>query len=161
MKNESDVLISVRPKYARQIFEGEKTVELRKRRPNIARGAKVWIYTTSPVAALQGYACLVRVISDKPSSIWANLGREAAISKSEFDAYFSGCDVAHALVLSGIRVLDHPLPLENIKRLVRGFHPPQFFCRLNGAATSMRLSRRTSHTPGVSLGKAGSALSRG
>ena len=160
MNNESDVLISIRQKYARQIFGGEKTVELRKRRPNIARGAKVWIYATSPVAALQGYANLDRVISDKPSSIWANLGRKAAISKSEFDAYFSGCDVAHALILSGIQVLDRPLPLEDMKKLVRGFHPPQFFCRLNGAATAMRLSRRASHTPGMTLGKGDSPLSQ-
>jgi predicted transcriptional regulator len=105
----------------------------------------VWIYATSPIAALQGYASLERVISDRPSTIWTNLGREAAISKDEYDTYFLGYDVAHALVLSGIHVLDHPLPLEEMKKLVRGFHPPQFFCRLNGAVSEMRLSRRSAH----------------
>jgi len=147
MNNKTDILISIKPKYAAHIFTGEKTVELRKRRPKIPSGARIWIYATAPIAALKGYANLDRVVTGTPSEIWKEFGSQTAVCKEEFDDYFAECGKAHALVLSEIRILEHPLLLERMEKMVQGFHPPQFFCRLNGAVTEMRLNSRKSQRP--------------
>ena len=145
MDDHADFLISVRPKYANCIFAGAKTVELRKRRPHILPGARIWIYATAPEAALKGYAFLDRVVTAKPSTIWERFKNRAGISKQEFDRYFATSVVAHALVLSKINILENPILLQEIKKIVRGFHPPQFFCRLNGAVSELRLNARKHH----------------
>ncbi len=54
MVSQDEILISLKPKHANEIFDGGKTVELRKRRPKIKPGTRVWIYATSPIAALWG-----------------------------------------------------------------------------------------------------------
>jgi predicted transcriptional regulator len=147
MNNNTDILISIRPKYASHIFSGEKTVELRRRKPKISPGARIWIYATAPIAAIKGYANLDRVVTATPEAIWREFGSQTAISKEEFDHYFAECSAAHALILSEIRILERPLVLEQMKKMVRGFHPPQFFCRLNGAVAEMRLNSRKYQRP--------------
>jgi predicted transcriptional regulator len=137
-----EILISLKPKHAANIFEGEKTVELRKRRPNIDPGTRIWIYATSPTAAIKGYASLAQIQSGPPSLIWKNLGYQTGISKEEFDAYFQRCETAHALMLADVMEMKQALSLKRIRELVDNFHPPQFFCHLNGARKTMRLSSR-------------------
>jgi predicted transcriptional regulator len=142
MIDRSEILISVKPKYADFIFEGGKTVELRKRRPNIDPGTRIWIYSTAPVAAIRGYAELVQIRSASPCDIWDTVGGQTGISRLEYDKYFESREIAHALILSDIMFMKQALPLETIRTKVRGFHPPQFFCHLNGASTALRLSSR-------------------
>jgi predicted transcriptional regulator len=137
-----EILISIKPKHVIQIFSGDKTVELRKRRPNVASGARVWIYATAPIAAIKGYASLVRIKSGSPASIWGTLGAQTGVSKDEFDFYFRARDLAHALILTDVMEMKRPLPLEHIRKMIHEFHPPQFFCHLNGARQSMRLYAR-------------------
>ena len=142
MTDPADVLISLKPKHADCIFSGNKTVELRKRRPRIEPGTSVWIYATAPIAALKGCARLERIVSGTPAAIWKEFGTSTGVSKNEFDKYFVNRKSAHALVLGDVKILKRPVRLKSMRRLVQGFHPPQFFCRLNGAAVGMRLHLR-------------------
>ena len=142
MSEHDDILISLKPKYAIEVFNGTKTVELRKRKPNVASGTRVWIYATAPTAAICGYAYLTQIKSGAPNTIWRLLGEKTAVSKKEFDAYFFGCDLAHALVLANVMRMEEQLPLWRIREMVSEFHPPQFFCRLNGSRAAMRLNSR-------------------
>lgn len=142
MTNQDEILISLKPKHAARIFDGEKTVELRKRRPKVRSGTRVWIYVTTPIAALIGYAALVRIETGSPVHIWTTLGGQTGISKVEFDLYFKACEVAHALVLDDAMELRQAIPLKRIRELVNGFQPPQFYCYLNGAREALRLSSR-------------------
>jgi predicted transcriptional regulator len=142
MIEREEILISLKPKHAAHIFEGEKTVELRKRRLNIEPGTRIWIYATSPIAAIKGYANLVQIETGTPSLIWKRLGSQTGISKDEFDIYFAACEVAHALVLADVMEMKQALPLKQIRERISNFQPPQFFCHLNGARKTMRLSSR-------------------
>ena len=142
MIDHDEILISLKPRHATNIFDGEKTVELRKRRPNIEPGTRIWIYATSPTAAIKGYANLTQIQSGPPPLIWKNLGSQTGISKDEFDSYFQACATAHALVLADVMEMKQALSLKRIRELVDNFHPPQFFCHLNGARKTMRLSSR-------------------
>lgn len=138
----SDILISVKPKFATRIFDGTKTVELRRRNLQVPAGVRIWIYSTTPVAAIIGRATLEKIIAAEPSAIWDNFGQEAAISKAEFDIYFAQREFAYALVLSGAEALQKPISLDAIKARVSIFHPPQFFWRMNGAVGKLRLNSR-------------------
>lgn len=138
----ADILISLKPKYAANVFSGTKTVELRRRRLKVDPGTSIWIYATAPISAIKGYARLERIVTAAPSTIWKTFGTKTGISKNEFDKYFFNCDVAHALVLGEIKRLKHPILLDCMREMVADFHPPQFFCRLNGAVAGMRLHSR-------------------
>lgn len=48
------LLISIRPVYANKIFDGSKTVELRRVRPRLETGSVVLVYVSNPVQALMG-----------------------------------------------------------------------------------------------------------
>jgi predicted transcriptional regulator len=51
-----DVLVSIRPFYASKILTGHKTVELRRKFPEVgAVGATALIYSSSPVSAVVGW----------------------------------------------------------------------------------------------------------
>lgn len=49
-------LISLEERYANGIFDGTKTVELRRRPMNVSIGATVWIYVKMPVGSVVGCA---------------------------------------------------------------------------------------------------------
>lgn len=142
MSKLDEILISVKEQYATNIFSGEKTVELRKRRPNIVSGTRIWIYVTAPTAEIWGYANLVDIKSAPPTVIWDELGSQTGLSKREFDDYFEFCQLAHALLLSDVMIMARALSLAKIRERVIGFHPPQFFCHLNGDKEAMGLSLR-------------------
>jgi len=142
MNDTHEILISLKPKHADHIFEGSKTVELRKRRLNVEPGTRIWIYATRPIAAIRGYANLACIKTGSPSQIWRTLGTQTGISKDEFEAYFEACEEAHALVLTEVMEMKKTLSLARIRETVSNFHPPQFYCHLNGARKSMRLSSR-------------------
>src|SRR5688572_9987098 len=117
MNKHTDILISLKPRHAEYIFEGEKTVELRRRRPKVSPGTKVWIYATAPVAAIRGHASLVRIESACPSVIWEVWGKKTGLSKAEFDSYFEDCEIAHALLLDDVMLMEAALSLMRIREL--------------------------------------------
>lgn len=138
----NEILISLKPRHAESIFGGAKTVELRKRRLKVEPGSRVWIYATAPIAAIRGYARLDRIEVAPPSQLWKTLGCKTGVSREEFETYFRGCKVAYGLVLADVMEMEAALPLAKIRETLDNFHPPQFYCHLNGARRSMRLSRR-------------------
>lgn len=51
-----NIILSIKPKWARLIYEGKKTIEWRKTLPKkIKKGDKVFLYETSPVFKITGH----------------------------------------------------------------------------------------------------------
>lgn len=114
----SDVLMSIQPRYAEAIFDGIKTVELRRRRPSFARGARVLVYSSSPHRRLQGTFDVGGVLAADPESLWLRVEGRAGVDRSTFDAYFHGCSIAYAI------------EIENPRRIAPaelGIRPPQSY----------------------------------
>ena len=71
-KIEMNILLSIKPKWARLIYEGKKTIEWRKNIPNADFIDKVFLYETAPVRKVTGffmydhYFSLVLTGEDKP-----------------------------------------------------------------------------------------------
>ena len=126
------LLLSIRPRFAKMIFEVIKTVELRRVRPTIRAGDLVLVYVTSPAKEIQGAFRVGKTISGTPDTIWRRFGKQSGTSRAEFDAYFRGKSEAHALVIEEAWTLPKAVRLACIRKEKRGFHPPQSFHYIRG-----------------------------
>lgn len=132
------VLISIKPRYVDQIINGEKLVEIRRRRVLFEPGTVIWIYATRPRASIVGFAIVRRVDTDDADRIWSRSAKEIAISKRVYREYVAGAPIVSAIHLSHVNELDDAVSLEEIRLIVRGFNPPQFFHYLHGQSMLRR-----------------------
>jgi predicted transcriptional regulator len=114
------------------IFEGTKTVELRRVRPTIRAGDLALVYVSSPTKELQGAFKVGKTVSGTPSFIWKEFGKQTGVTRKEFDAYFQDKDVAHALLIEEAWKLPKPVRLACLRKEKRGFRPPQNFHYIRG-----------------------------
>jgi len=121
-----DAIISIRPEYVKKFISGEKTVELRSRRVNLAPGARLWIYTTLPKGRFEVLAVVDNVVSDSPEEIWERFGIYMAISEETFRHYVNGSKCVSAIVTKSIHQFPIDINLSDLKSQVPDFHPPQF-----------------------------------
>lgn len=128
-KNNSLLLISIKPQYAKKIFKGEKTIELRKSAPLRAGiNSYMLIYVTSPVKELWGICKIAGIIKDKPEIIWEKFGKKTGITKEEFDNYYEETNNAFGIELKEVKsLLGHTINLEKLKKIIPGFNPPQTY----------------------------------
>ena len=122
--NVAGVLVSLRPEFATAVAEGRKTVELRRRFPQVDAGVWLVIYATQPVGALVGMARIEEVKSASVRTIWKQHRGDVAISKSRFQDYFDDRSRGFAVVLGSYRPLG-PIRTEQLAQILPGFHPPQ------------------------------------
>ena len=119
------LLLSLKPRFAELIFMGVKTVELRRRVASTMEGREVFIYVSSPVRMIRGGFRIAEVWSSDPESVWSEVASRAGVAKAEYDAYYEGCDIAHALALSDVWAHEAPVEIEGVRRALPGFRPPQ------------------------------------
>ena len=72
------VLISIKARWVELILSGRKTVELRKKAPDLRRPTAALIYQSGPGGCLRAARKMGPVISDKPERLWGALGRGPA-----------------------------------------------------------------------------------
>lgn len=119
-------VLSIRPTYVQRILSGDKTIELRRRFPSVLDRMAL-IYSTSPVQAIVATARLHAVQPLRVSQLWRIYGRDAAVTRAEFDAYFDGTDVGCALMLRDVVRLQNPMHLTDLAEKFE-FSPPQSYC---------------------------------
>ena len=75
------------------------------------------------------------MISRSPTALWEEVGKRSCVSRVDFDTYFSGLDLAHAIVVDGVEDLGNEFTLSRLREL--GFFPPQSWCRATQAVSSV------------------------
>lgn len=125
------LLLSIRPKFAEMIFNGSKRVELRRRRPRVCAGDKVYVYMSSPVRALVGEFVVQRVLSSSVDDLWDIVRDCAGITQEHFEEYYSGTDLGYAIFVAESTRLPSPIELDDLRRIWRGFRPPQCYAYLS------------------------------
>jgi predicted transcriptional regulator len=145
MSKMENILISLEPRYAEKILDGSKRVELRRRKMHVSPGATIWMYAKLPVGSVVGNAKIEQAASGSPNALWKSFGGMSGVSRAEFFSYFDGVKQGVALVLTDVVRLKKELPLQDLRRRGGGFHPPQFFSRLqaNHPILSSAVTRRT------------------
>lgn len=121
------LLLSVRPKHARRILEGTKTIELRRICPRVGRGDLVLVYATSPVRAVVGSFRIDSVICESPEDLWARTGSDAGVTQEQFAEYFDGASLAVGIVISDPHPFSLPITLPYLRTFWPGFHPPRSY----------------------------------
>ncbi len=138
-----DIIISVKPNYSGKIFDGLKTIELRRRFPlSIVAGSTAYIYSTSPEMALLGAIKIDDVERLNLTVLWKKHGKSASINKADFDEYFNGLEDGFALKLSAPRRFRRPLTLPELKERF-AFKAPQSFLY---AKSDLQKALRNEHT---------------
>jgi predicted transcriptional regulator len=125
-----NILISVEARHTKNILEGRKTVELRRRRIPLSQGARVWIYSKVPQGQIEALGIVKKTVERHPEQIWREYGYTSGLSSEEFHRYFLDVEFGYVIVFQEVRRLKPILGLKDLRRRVRGFHPPQFFKRL-------------------------------
>jgi predicted transcriptional regulator len=128
----TDVIISIHPNYAYAILAGKKTVELRRRVPDLSSGTRLWIYATRPVGAVIGVATIEAVARAHPTTIWKKHGNGAAVDYASFKAYFTGAHEAVAISMASMRHVG-PIRIDQLREIRDNFHPPQVLTRLTAS----------------------------
>lgn len=123
MKN---IIISIKPKFCKEIYSGAKALELRKSIGNeFASGARMYIYESAPAKSVTGEAVIDKVSRLSIEDIKEQYLYAACIAESEFDKYYFGKSFGYVIFLREVKHYSSGIPLEKLKRL--GFHAPQSF----------------------------------
>jgi len=120
----TDAIISIHPAHAEAILAGTKTIELRRRIPNLPCGAKLWIYATRPTAAVVGTATIAKIIRANPKTIWKRHQNGVGVDRHAFEEYFNGSQEAVAIVLVAVKRVS-PVAIKQLRNIRDRFHPPQ------------------------------------
>jgi predicted transcriptional regulator len=125
----ADAIISIHPIHADAILAGTKTIELRRRLPELPSGTRLWIYATRPTAAIVGVATIKNVARAHPTTIWKRHRNGVGVDHASYKAYFNGSQEAVAILLTTARRVG-PIPIEQLREIRDSFHPPQVVIRL-------------------------------
>jgi predicted transcriptional regulator len=138
----TDAIISIHPSYADAILSGKKTIELRRRIPELPSGTRLWIYATRPTGAIVGVATIQDVARAHPTTIWRKHRNGTCVDHADFKAYFNGAKEAVAILLAAVRRV-RPITIDQLREIRDTFQPPQVLIRLTAseAKALQRLAR--------------------
>ena len=133
------VMLSVRPKWCEKIASGEKTIEVRKTRPNLATPFKAYIYCSqgSDARRLRGswgqvigeFTCeRIAPITYDGGRLWcptnAAFSPATCLSQAEIIAYIGDKGRCYGWHISDLRIYDTPRELSEFQRAI----DPCVFC---------------------------------
>lgn len=120
----TNVLLSIRPKYAEAIMDGSKRYEFRRlvfKNRNVNRA---FVYSTAPVQRVIGTFAVGKILRAEPMILWDQLKEYAGIEEDEFFGYFAGRREGYAIEIKDAQPFSKPLdPWE----IGASFVPPQSF----------------------------------
>lgn len=139
--SKGDILISVQQKFVERIVAGKKAAELRRRALRIQPGCRVWIYTKAPEATISICVTVDRIVTGSPQEIWNSYRPDLGVSREEFEEYFGEAETGCAMFFRQVDDVSPSVALSEIRSKSKGFHPPQFFKRLEENSPELRLFR--------------------
>lgn len=109
---ERRIVISIKLEFVREILNGTKAYEYRRR---AAKGyiSSLLIYETAPTKKIVAEAEVLDILSLAPSELWEKTKDHSGITKSFFDEYFANRNVAYAYKLGKIMVFKEPKELKD------------------------------------------------
>ncbi|MYK22099.1 hypothetical protein F4054_07550 [Candidatus Poribacteria bacterium] len=119
------LLLSLKPCYADRVFEGLKTVELRRRIASHIKDRDVFVYVSSPVMELRGGFRAGDFWHGTPEEIWSKVSELARVDKQDFDTYFEGQTIAYAFEITEVWEAPNPIDLNTLRSQFPNFVVPQ------------------------------------
>jgi predicted transcriptional regulator len=97
---EQVLVISIKPRWVKQILSREKTVELRRRPPRLHKSVSALIYETGPTYRLRAKCRMGPVRSGSIEAIWMLTSCHSCVTRQEYNNYFDGKAHAHAIEIT-------------------------------------------------------------
>lgn len=97
------VLLSIKPKYAEMILDGEKQYEFRRAIFKSSSVKKIVIYASSPISKVIGEFEIDCILSLDIAELWMRTKEYSGIDKDFYDSYFEGKDVGHAIKIKRVK----------------------------------------------------------
>ncbi len=125
----------MKPKFADLILDGVKNVEVRRWLPGTILQERICIvYASSPLCAVLGEVTIdeIRKVAIRSEEDLTEIAELAKASEEELRKYLKGRDHAYLITLDGPIRYPNPLPLDDLKRLIKerlnmDFHPNPLF----------------------------------
>jgi len=126
-------LMSIRPQYARAIFQGRKKFELRKLSgvPPVDEGSVIVVYSTKPEQRIIGEFRAGSVVRGSPERVWALVSGPGSGLGRDAYGYIRGGRRAMAIEVLEPRLYPRPVTLEEMRRIIPGWQPPFSYRRLS------------------------------
>lgn len=118
-------ILSIKPVYAQQILAGTKDIELRRSAMGLSRGDVVLVYVSAPEQSLRLWFRISEVEKLSVDEMWQRYHARLGIAHEDYRAYFEGVAEAVGLHVGELQALDPGVPLDEIRKLVPDFVPPQ------------------------------------
>ncbi|WP_223627105.1 ASCH domain-containing protein [Microbacterium sp. EST19A] len=120
------LFLSIKPRYARAILEGRKTIEVRRKFPDLPAGTTIVLYSSSPERAIVGTVRLKQASKLPPDRVWELHSDAIDIPEDALGEYLQGTDASTLLEVERPRAWERPVSLASLRDLL-GFGPPQSF----------------------------------
>jgi predicted transcriptional regulator len=121
----TSIVLSINPRFTAMIFDGAKTVELRRVKPRVSPGDLIYVYESSPTMAVVGYCVVTNVLCHSVEGLWRKVRAAAGVTREEFLTYFQGVEAAFGICISDAIRFEDPLTLYRLRSAHPGFQPPQ------------------------------------
>lgn len=128
---EDPIIMAIKPRYAKMIYEGRKVWEFRKVPPPLMR--LVFVYESEPVSAITGTLMFRSKVEGIPDAVWETVSSSKVLA---FNGTGIGYDdlreyVGHSPTVAALRVC----AVERFDTPVKvSFRPPLNWCSLTAAA---------------------------
>ncbi len=121
------VLLSIKPKYVKEIQTGNKLYEFRKAIFKQETN-EIFVYESAPTKQIVGKIYVEDIIEDTPQKLWNNFSEFAGINHHDFFEYFKGKERGYAIKIKEFESFNAPINpyKENPK-----FTPPQSFAYIS------------------------------
>jgi len=118
------VLLSIKPKYVKEILSGAKQYEFRKQIFK-DESVKTYIYSSSPQKKIVACFHVGKIVKGHPNFLWEQFRDVSGISEQEFFEYFSDRVNGYAIRIDDLEPFPEPVdPHAMFERFVA----PQSFC---------------------------------
>ncbi len=120
------VLLSVRPRFAHALLRGTKTVEIRRRFPDVPADTTVVIYSSTPDKAVLGTMRSAGLVRSTPAQIWRDYSTVMELTRAQLTDYLKGASECSVLKLERPLLWERPVPLIRLRQIL-SLEPAQSF----------------------------------
>lgn len=131
---EKYILLSIQPKIVKEIIEGTKKFEFRKKFPNLDEGninKKIIIYSSKPTMKIIGSYIVKSYHHSNFDSLMSTVNATPDY-ETRIGNYFTNKYSCHAMEISDLKIYDTPLSLNYLRKAFPGFVPGQSYRYLDG-----------------------------
>lgn len=117
--------MSIKPHYVKQIFQGTKQYEYRKRAfdPIVKR---VYVYATYPIQRVIGYMIIDKTIIEDPIKLWQQTYRKSGMDAESFFSYYQHKSRAVAFHIKEVHQFKKPQLIKEYSNFI-----PQSFAYIS------------------------------